>query len=40
VHHVQNQEPKDEVYKEGFQYLEEEEELPHDSIKENNMLMI
>jgi hypothetical protein len=32
-------EPKEEVYKEGYQPLEEEQELPHDSIEDNKDLI-
>jgi hypothetical protein len=46
VHHAQYQEPSDiteeETYEEGCQPLEEEQELSHDSPKEdllNNMMM-
>jgi hypothetical protein len=32
-------EPKEEAYEEGYQPLEEEQELPHDSIKDNEDLI-
>jgi hypothetical protein len=38
VHHAQDQEPKEEIYEEGYQPLEEEKELPHDSIEDNEDL--
>jgi hypothetical protein len=32
-------EPKEEAYEEGYQPLEEEQELPHDSIEDNKDLI-
>jgi len=39
VHHAQDQELKEEIYEEGYQPLEEEEESPHDPIRDNEDLI-